>query len=65
MAIKLGSFCTVKKEVWDEYCWRSGNTEDPPLQPVTSVSIPPVQPAGYAMLAYPHWWWKLDELIEM
>jgi hypothetical protein len=58
----VGTLVRVKQAVWEEWCLRhQKDLTDPPEQPITSVPAhPPYE--GYVMLAFPFYWWSLDEL---
>jgi hypothetical protein len=59
----IGVFCVVKDDVWRDWCLREQKTYKPFIpQPI--VDLPGTRPSyfGYAMLAFPMLWWKLEEL---
>ena len=61
---RIGLMARVREDAWKDFCVRSQqmqNAESPPTQPITSLRSHGSY-KGYAMLAYPFWWWRLEEL---
>jgi hypothetical protein len=61
----IGQLCTPTKEALDEIKMRTqadGEWFDNPT-PLPVIGIHPIH--GGAMLAFPFWWWKEGELIEV
>lgn len=58
----VGVICAVKDEVWRQWCLQNQREYAPFIpQPITGMpSVPPYE--GYAMLAFPFYWWKLEDL---
>ena len=60
--VYVGQICVVKEDVWREWCVRT-QVDYKPFVPQPITQLPGNSPySGYVMLAFPFWWWKLEEL---
>lgn len=61
--MNIGEFYRPKTEAWTEYQVRTQHLgEDSSFQPVINVGMKDTPYHGYALLAWPFYWWKVDEL---
>ncbi len=59
---RTGVFARPTLSVWRDYCLRmSQEFTEPSMQPVVVAPTSGMY-AGFAMLAYPTWWFRLSEL---
>lgn len=60
--MNVGDLCVVKDAVWRQWCLQH-QQEYSQFMPQPIIGRPPLPPYdGYAMLAYPFYWWKLEDL---
>ncbi len=66
--LRAGIFVKVKEDIWKDWLLRGGEAyidSDEQLtpfaeQPIIGIGVGPLK--GYVMLAFPTWWWKVEEL---
>jgi len=57
---KVGDLCVVKLIYWKEWQKRTQTTGKCTPQVVTALGTGELE--GYAMLSYPFYWWRIEEL---
>ena len=62
MEVKIGQFASVKRDVWDEWLLRGGYDYNNAFKEQPIISIGKGKLEGFVMLAFPNWWWKIEEI---